>query len=284
MSLKKDLRIMQIKDIIFYHDKGDAPRYVFDATGIQGWDDGAGADREASKRPTSHGDFPSPATLTSKLITITGFAMADTVPQLHLMRDAFMALFSDGEYVPVGLSTASSTRYMDLSLGGTPSWIQKTDTLAAWKLDLYAPDPFMYSAILSGQLYSAKAQPGGLRFPMSYPVNFGAGTEYRNVTLTNFGNVPAWPVYTVRGEYQSGFTLRSPLGREITYRGIVSHSAPVTIDTAKGSALVDGVDRSYELGKREWFAIPPYSAITPRFIPNNESDGWVDVTYRSTWI
>lgn len=286
MLLENDKLIIKIGSAQFNSHLGENPQYQLDPTAVVGWYDGVDASRTDAKRPLADGDYSELSTMSSRAITISGSAIALSGSGLMVMRDEFMGLLVNGKYRRIAVTDNSGTRYMQVGLGSAPRWTKMLDNVAVWKLDLYAPDPYLYSAKKEKQIYSPGNATGGI----SYPIDCGAGlsfnttAKYQNVTLENEGNVPSWPVFTVRGEYPSGFKIRSPKGREIIYKGVVSHSAPIVIDTAKGSAVTNGVDRSYLLTKRQWFSIPPNSSIRPVFLPFTEGDGWIDVDYYSTWV
>lgn len=286
MILKDDMRIMNIAGRQFFHNKGALPRMIFDPDAIIGWFDGVDIRRDTTERPNSNGDFYEKGRLSSRLITITGAAVARTTTELHLLRDEFTGLLSDGEYHWVALSTATDTRYVLAGLGGPSSWVQQLDTAATWKMDLYVPDSRMYGPELSAQLQSAGDAFDGLVYPLTYPMIYTEAEPIQNPALLNQGNIESWPIFRITGDYPSGFKIRNyPTGEEIVYAGATFMNAPITIDTASGSVTVGGVDRTYMLTKRQWFAVPPTLApITPRFIPYQEGTGWCDVTWRSAWV
>ena len=65
----------------------------------------------------------------------------------------------------------------------------------------------------------------------------------------------AYPIYTVRGDWSSGFRITAE-NRVIEYPYSVVATAPVTIDCARGRLLIGGVDRTSELVSREWHKNP----------------------------
>lgn len=291
MILEKDIKVLNIDGTLFHHNVGPSPRFVFDPNAIVGWSDGVDIRRSETERPISAGDFADPGRLASRMVTITGTAIANDFTGLHHMRDIFIGLLSDGGYSEIALATGLDVRYTLAGLGGQSSWIQQTDTAASWKMDLYMPDPRLYSEWHTGQLYSEEDASNQLTYPITYPIIFGdvaqeVDKDIQKAGMQNLGNSPSYPVFKVTGNYPGGFTIANPqTGQRVSYHGVVTSSAPITIDFATGAATMNGVDRSYELGQREWFSIPPNSTIRPHFIPNQSSiEGFCDVLWRSTWV
>lgn len=285
MIIKQDIRIVQIKTLKIYHNKGTLPRYQFDPEAISGFDDTADIRRDTAPRPWTDGDFEEQGRFGSKVITLTGIAVARNPRELHDMRDRLAGVLAHGEYTNVAFSNASMTRYMRVGLGSSISWITVTDTWAKFKIDLYAPDPYQYGITKTTQITSAGTNGAGLNFPMTYGkgLSFGVITKKQNVTVKNLGNHRAWPTFTIRGDYSNGFKIRSGTST-VSYNGPSRHSAPVVVNMSRGIATVNGSDMSHLLEDREWISIAAGGSIQPIFTPTQEGDGWMDVTWRDTWV
>ena len=126
---------------------------------------------------------------------------------------------------------------------------------------------------------------GGLDYPLTYPLDFNFnGPAASTQTVKNQGNAPAWPVFKVNGDYNAGFVIGDNAGNEVIYTGMVTSAAPVFIDMGAGTAIQNGVDKTAQVTKREWFSIPPGGTIRPDFSPRQNGVGWCDIIYRDTWI
>jgi Phage tail protein len=288
MILKNDNLTVTIEGTTFRSSKLNIgfitpSQFIFDPDAVQGFFDGVGAKRSDTVRPNQWGDFSETTLLNARRITLTGTAIASTAQELHQLRDEFTALLVDGEYKEISVQNSSEVRYITVTVDGTPSWVQKIDTAAVWKLELYAPDPRMYGPEQSIQITDGTLS-GGINFPLSYPLNFGGPVVSTAVAIGNNGNTKSWPIFKVTGDYPSGFKIWDGLNSFITYDGVVSTQAPVTIDTFKGAAFQNGIDQSTALSQRDWFGIPPKSSIAPRFLPIQDSFGWCDIIFRDTWI
>jgi hypothetical protein len=289
MYLKTDKLVVTIKDTVFRSYKtGTGGQFVLDPTAITGWNDGADARRDTTVRPVSSGDFSEPYTFSSRLISLTGIAIAPSRQELQVLRDKLIGLFSPSEYATISVQTSVDTRYATVGLEGSVSWIQQADKFASFKIDLYAPDPHVYGVEKRAQA-GAYVVSGGLRYRLTYPLNYHYSEQAVNRTVTNNGNATAYPLFVAVGDFYSGFSVMTGFGgRKVTYTGMVTTSAPVTIDMARGTATQNGVDKTVLVTKREWFGIPPKSTIFPVFDPlagnSQAGSGRCDIIYRDTWI
>jgi hypothetical protein len=263
-------------------DRNVSSQFNFDPTAFSGWTDGVAVRRPDAPRPKGHGDFVEKATLASRLISLQGVAFADSSYALKVMRDRMIGIFSDAQYTSLAVQFGD-IRYSTVGLEGKPSWVPTTDLSASWKLDLYAPDPYIYGEEQTVQT-GANVSKGGLAFPLSYPLDYQIVGNDTAQTITNKGNAKAWPHFKIIGDFYSGFTITDNLGNKITYNGVVTKQSPVVIQTDTGVALQNGVDKSTFLSDRGWFYIPPFSTIQPSFTPIQNGSGWCDVVFHDTWI
>jgi phage-related protein len=293
MILTNDFLNITIKDVVLRSSNtpGMAREFKLDSNALVGWEDGVTARRQVTQRPVSNGDFADTATMGARSLTITGMATAKTALDLHAMRDQFMGLLSDGQYTEIEVQNITGKRYATVGQDNTPQWVQKTDTIAVFKLDLFQPDPHIYGEERHTSIFGAASVQAGLNFQgtsapfyLTYPLDYNTSVQQQTQYISNAGNVNAWPVFTVAGNFYGGFTITDNLGHNITYKGDASIFAPVKIDTANGSASQNGQDRSTLLTERDWFPVPPGGSIQPSFEPVNGASGWCDIIYRDTWL
>lgn len=286
MYLKNDKIVVTIGDIVMRSSRlGTSKEFVLDPTAITGWTDGAATRRNASPRPVSNGDFSEKATIGARVISISGVAIAANGVLLQEMRDALTGLLANGEYIEMSVQTAAGTRYAVVGLEGTTSWVQQLDNVAYWKLDLYAPDPRVYGENRIQNIGATTATGGGLKYVLRYPLNYHSNkTTVAAATIQNHGNVDAWPVFVVTGDFYSGFTLTDNQDHKVTFNGTVTMQAPVEIDMGAGTAIQNGIDKSTLLSKRDWISVSPNETIRPSFIPIQAGPGWCDIMIRDTWI
>lgn len=286
MYLKNDKIVVTIKNTVFRSSRvGPVGQYILDPTAMLGWTDGTAARRDATVRPVSSGDFTEPYTFSSRLITLSGAAVAKDSVDLHAMRDKLVGLLQEGEYVEMSVETIAGTRYATVGLEGTVSWTRQLDNVAVWKLDLYAPDPYIYGVERTINLGATTSAGGGLDYPLNYALNYNRlNIAEQDNSITNNGNAKAWPKFRISGDYYSGFIITNGRDKKIIYNSMVTSASPVTLDSGKGTATQNGVDRTVYLSERDWFSIAPGEVIRPEFLPIQAASGYCDIIVRDTFI
>jgi Phage tail protein. len=289
MYLKNDRIVATIKDITFRSFKmGTEGQFVLDPTALTGWDDGTNVRRDATVRPVSSGDYTEPYTFSARLIAFSGTAIAPDRKGLQVLRDKLAGVLTQNEYAELKVETSASTRYATVGLEGKVEWVQQLDNVASFRVEFYAPDPHLYGSEKRHQVGRYLVS-GGLRYRLSYPLNYFPSEEAITRTTTNNGNAIAYPVFVAIGDFYSGFSIMTGFGgKKVTYTGIATKQSPVYIDMARGTATQGGVDKTALVTSREWFGIPPNTTMTPVFAPLSGNDeagaGWCDIIYRDTWI
>lgn len=288
MYLKDDQIVAVISGVTMRSYKaGYTKEFILDPTAVSGWTDTTNIKRDTTSRMNAHGEFTEKAFWSARLISFSGTAVATTIPKLQEMRDTFTGILSDGGYGKLSVTTkGGETRYSTVGLEGNTSWIQQSDTSASWKINFYAPDPFIYGPEKKIHLGSSQlTSKGGLEYILTYPLNYRTNQELNaGDTMINNGNAYAWPSFTISGTYTEGFTISDNKDHYVTYLGQVTPQTPVTIDMGRGVALQGGIDRSTLLSQRQWFGVPPKKTIAPIFEPLKAGTGWCDIIIRDTWI
>lgn len=152
-----------------------------------------------------------------------------------------------------------------------------------------ADDPVRYESLEQILTLSTSVSKGGLDYPIQYPIDYGystaAGQSYG--VLVNSGNVNGYPVITVEGDLPDGFTLMDSTGKSIVYTGRVFPGTPVVVDCKARAVLVQGVNRSWELTRREWFTVSAGGSLGVSFITSSvitNSAATATIQFRSTYI
>jgi|SRR5215217_5815211 len=295
MFLKTDKITLQVDGLTVYSNDTipgalgpvvrPAPKFLFDPTALIGWTDGVDIKRSNQSRPISDGDFSEPTNFTSRVIIATGYAIANSVGQLHQMRDQFTQVLSDKKYREMSITNGGGKRFATVSLANKPGWIQETDLTAAWKLELYAPDSYIYGEEKSIST-SVNQTIGGLAIGtgISFPLDYDLPENTQSQPITNNGNAKMWPKFRVTGNYNAGFTITNNMDQKVTYNGMVTQFSPVILDMGRGTAIQDGQDRSFLFTDRDWISVAPGESIRPVFVPLENGTGWCEVLYRDTWI
>lgn len=286
MYLKDDLIVVTIKGINFRSYRlGGQGEFVLDPTALTGWDDGVNTRRAATVRPVSSGDFKEPYTFSSRIIAISGTAIATSRGELQRMHDALSGILAPGEYSEIRVQTNAAVRYSTVGLENSLSWVQQHDRVAVFRMEFYAPDPYIYGEERIITLGSTIAAGGGLQYRLTYPLNYNAQNLQAFIPqMKNNGNAISWPRFKVTGDYYSGFVLSDGKNNNVTYNGVVSRSSPVEIDMARGTAIQGGIDKSVLISERDWFGVLPGEVIMPQFTPIRNGSGWCDIIIKDTFI
>lgn len=165
-----------------------------------------------------------------------------------------------------------------------PRWV---DDVGEFVVTVDTDDPRRYATVAQVVTLTGAASTGGVRYPVQYPIRYygdSAGASPSG-TVENVGTARSWPVITVYGDMQGGFTLIDSLGRAITYTDDVYLSSPVTIDCGRRVATVLGANRSTALSRREWFDVDDGQSLTVTFTPAQVAGTtWAELSFRSAWI
>lgn len=290
MYLKNEAIVVNIGRETFRSHAIPSTEFILDPTAIIGWYDGVSVRRENTVRPNSWGDFSEKGRFSSRSISLSGTAVVPRTPapvstaDLHELRDRFMSILNNGDYGEIEVIDSSGIKYATVGLDSAPAWIVRHDTVATWKLDLYAPDPRIYG--IQEELRIGDSTPnGGLLYPLSYPLNYHTpNASVTSQVISNNGNTESWPQFKVTGVYPTGFTVTNNRNKKVVYTGLVTMESPVTIDMARGTAFQNGVDKTSLVSVRDWFSIPAKSSIRPSFTTQQDGTGWCDVFFRDTWI
>lgn len=288
MILQDELITVTLGNLIFTSYETPQIQFRLDEVAIDGWFDGAPMRRTEEVRPTQWGDFKTPGYLGSRLITLTGTAIAPDFVTLQAMRDEFMSTLINGEYILMEVNTTSTgDRYIEVGLESTPKWTRRTDKFASFKMDLIAPDPRIYSVEHIWTIMGRRNE-GGLQYPLRYPTQYGRDMPNETQFIDNAGNADAWPIIIATGNMPDGFTLTNGRGDWVRYAGPVGMTASVVLDFARGTAKQRGQDRTSYLAQRDWFPIPPGNSVQPRFTFSGTGEvgreGWLEIRLRDTWI
>lgn len=252
---------------------------------VKGWYGGVGVTDSGGQRELGHGEFPQRRRRTGRTITLEGSVIV-TDPSVRDDYDVLLSgLLGSGQEGVLTVVHGDREESVIVELDGEISHAYKGPLATVVSIPLLAPDPFKYGPRMETTLH-----PPGSATGLKWGTDvFSAGYlrwggESPVPVMANSGNSEAWPVFTVYGEFPSGFTIRS--GRnEITWPLPVTPRAPVSIDSGNGQVLVSGRDMQYALGDADWFAIPARGSLSPQLIPGDtHSEGWAVVTWSPTSI
>lgn len=258
----------------------DAPTrsgHILESLG--GWFDGPPVRGEDISRPAGHGSFGLSAYRGARLIDASVSVLTDDPASAGEAQRWLSGLLADGGFSdltitdPSGMALTSRVR-----LGGQPlvSWAPQSSAIRA-SLQFWAPDPLRYGDPV-GIPTPFPVRRGGLRFPLFSDghgrnvgaLDFGPPSLTGRIVLSNPGTADTWPQFQVEGPVSSaGFEI-AVVGtdRRIRFSGPVAAGSVLLIDSASGTAVIDGdADRGGQLTYRDWFPIPAGGSVEIAFIP-----------------
>lgn len=249
------------------------PTLVFDPDAVVGLDDIPSIRRDKTSRPTSHGSFGETGYVESRVITLTGIAIAPEAAQLHELRDELAMALNTGELIEFTFSTRQGQRFVTGYLDSGMDWIQMFDKSAKWKFDIYCPDPRMYGQPAGSPRWATfgliDTTDEGISYPITYDLSYNISNTTIETSLTNNGNAPAYPTFIFSGK-TNGFTISASLASNkknigtLTYSKATNTDQLVKIDTVRGRLYVGGADRSMLLDRRDWIILPPKTTVNPK--------------------
>jgi hypothetical protein len=140
-----------------------------------------------------------------------------------------------------------------------------------WSVSLLAADPRIYRADVTEGVYvpTAAGDTGGVSFPLSFPLEFsGSSGAAAGMELTNGGNFPTPPVWTITGPVVNPTIVSDlPGAPAIATVGCALNAGDtLVIDVASRSVLLGGVTERPDLidaSQTSWFELPGKSASNP---------------------
>lgn len=244
--------------------------------------------------PQSHGSFP-PGTDWRAAATpsFTAGYIGDSMAECIAAVESFTAVgaLTTQPVMSVTDDLRTTSREVSVRHIGVPDFYGYDHYEVHFAVDLLAADPLRYGEVLSLSTGLATSG-GGLEYPLhsggsGEALYYGSNGNLGRVTATNPGRADTWPTFTVTGQLDSGFqiTLLSPT-RALRYDRVVPAGSTVTIDSADGSVLIDGVsDGSNYLTRDEFFSIPAQGSAEIQFAALGASSGspTMTVEYRGAW-
>lgn len=251
--------------------------HVLEAIG--GWFDGVSVRGSDTARPQGHGSFGERAWRGSRLVTLTVSLLTGSHAEAADAQRWCAAMLGDGGYGELAVTDPSGeTTTAEVRLGGMPlvRWFPQSAAIRA-QFQLLAPDPLRYGPWQTATT-TFPARMGGLRFPLYSDgagvnvgaLDYGEPSTTGRVLLSNPGTADSWAQFNVAGPVPAeGFEIVVVgTGRRIRFEGAVPLHSDLVIDTATGTAVIDGsADRGGLLTYRDWPPIPAGGSVEFAFIP-----------------
>jgi hypothetical protein len=232
---------------------------------ITGWDDLPDVIDMSQARVRGHGDHVGDLYSQARIVLVSGTiadrAARDTLAQALLAGGPLSSDVEDLTVDTFGRALTAGARLIRRSL---PVGDDYPSGSIPFALQWRCPDPLRYGDPQTAAT-GLPAAGGGLTYPLTYPLSYGAAGQLGQVTLTNGGTADATITFTVTGPLPAGFQLSAGADR-ITYPVPVPAGQVLTVDTGAGSVLVEGTsDRRASLTSAGWLTVPAGGTLTVQF-------------------
>jgi hypothetical protein len=233
---------------------------------ITGWDDLPEVITYDQERARGHGDHVGDMFARARIVTVEGTiadpaerdALAQALAAVSLVRSDV----TDLTVTTFGTALTTGARLIRRSL---PVGLRYGAGLVPFALQWRCPDPLRYGQAQSAKSTGLPTSGGGLTYPLTYPLDYGAAGDPGQVTLTNDGTAEAPIVFTVSGPLPSGWQV-SAGDQRLIYPVEVPAGETLTVDTAAGTIVAQGTaDRRANLTVADWIVVPAVSSVTLQF-------------------
>jgi hypothetical protein len=209
-------------------------------------------------RPSRHGAYPGLKRMSERTIEVELTSFSDDPTLLAAIRQATVP---DEDPVEEPLAICAGTTEPQRVMARLERRAIPTDH--DWSvghhrcvLQWVATDPKRYAIAETVSPLVGLPAPGigGLSFPLSFPLSFGTPGIPGVVTVTNLGEVAAWPTYVVTGPVTAPIITNTTSGRVLQFASSFTLEAgqTLTIDTDARSVVLDGAARRDALQIADW--------------------------------
>lgn len=232
---------------------------------VTGWGDSPPLRTNRQPRPYADGEFRGHVWRAGRVIELTGDAVCPSAVVAERARDRLLGVLGDGALGTLVVGERDLTRQCDVELDGAIQVRPISDRAFEWRLRLAAPDPRRYATAVTSAVCGLLAPSGGLSFPLSFPLVFGAAPNNRLV-LSNSGSAQSWPTWTITGPVTDPSVVNVDSGQRLRWSGSLAAGQTLLLDTAARRVLLDGVaDRRGQLADAAWFPVPGGGSATVAF-------------------
>lgn len=282
---------LYIEDVLLAGSRADAetnrPLIGLTSAGVRGWYSTPGVKDSATPRVGANGDWGRRRVYYSARTVTVPFHVLAEGRAAHVEVWRLLGRFVGEPYRVRYVDHGEDTFITGIIEADLPG--ERVSHVSTGSFVVTASDPVRYATELQSFTLTSGMVRGGVSYPIEYPIDYGvevtAGQSFG--ILENRGNTAGYPVVTVRGSLPDGFTLMDTEGRAIVYADAVLPATPVVVDCNARAVLVQGVNRSWALTRREWFSVPREGSLGISFIPSSAVSSEVAsavVEFRSTYI
>lgn len=154
-------------------------------------------------------------------------------------------------------------------------------------LVLHASEPFWTDTTATEATYTVGDTTPMLSAQFFPGPNLTSDTVLGQQTITNDGDLDAFPVYTIGGPATSVTITNDTTGERVVFGAALAAGDVLTIDTRpfRKTVTVNGANRYADLSLDSvLFALPPGSTSVRLDLPGSTDATYATVSYRRTWL
>lgn len=228
--------------------------------------DGPGVKTFITSKPFSSGSFRLDSFQDSWTKTLQGWVQCPDRNSMLSARSRFLSIFPDGSQQELTKDDGAGAKTALVELVSNPRvGIWPDATGFDWQLPIFAADPYFYGDERSASTTVPNATGSGLNWPLDWTgggaggLDWGSASSNGFVAITNDGDAPTWPTFTLVGPLTMPTLTNGATGEQITYNATLPTSSDklvITTSPFARSVLLDGsTDHRSKLGFVSWFSV-----------------------------
>lgn len=252
----------------FVFDGGGAG-YGWHLADMPGWSDGVAPRPEIVLRPQANGAFGITKVFRgSKVVSVEGSWSGQTLVEARQAREQLAAIQGSGVPSAFTVSSDIGDRTITAFVATQPRMPEHLySPFFTFAFDVIATDPLKYGPPVRVSTGLPVAG-GGLTWPITFPLTWGAGGSDGRITLENPGTAATVPLLEVTGGLGSGFTIDEVgTGRQVRFDRLVPLGSTIFLNPRTGRAYIDapGNDVSGFLTRADWPSLPKWGQTVLQF-------------------
>lgn len=249
---------VNVEGLIFSGMRGP---FAIGPDGLDGWDDGVEMRVEDRPRTQAHGSHDLPVYGGSRIISISGYVLAQSVAELDHLGSRLTGLLAGGQKGRIMVAKGAGSKWADCRLAAQTKFTERHgQPTGDFQLQLWCPD---------GRRYGETN---------TFTVQTDAPVE-----VYHRGNFPATPKFTVTGSMPGGYTLTVD-GWNFAVSKPLHSLTPHQIDYADGRLRVNGSVVQNSVGNTNLTTIPPGRSVGVGLYPATTGSGTAVMKLLDTYI
>lgn len=248
---------------------------------VVGWDNPPSVTSRVQQRNADHGGWLQAGYLEPETYELRGYFLGRSWSALAQSWATLKAALPSFESVTLTVAGAGSPVLQASVVQGEAPILTQDPGKWNFSLSLLAVDPRRYDTDETTDSTGLPITTGGLSLPITLPLSIGATTTSGSITVTNEGDMPTRPVFTITGPCPAGASITHGSARRLYVPESVAAGHSLVIDTDTRVGLLDGVALRVVTGT--WFEFDPGVNTVQFSAPTYDASALLSVAFRSAW-